>query len=523
MEGVLDMTTMRGWIRRFSANPIFPYVCAVDLIRGPFLIACMDAIRLFDTMSRTVRELPPGASGKFRLYVCGPTVYGPAHIGNFITFLRFDVLYRLLQLAGYDPLYVRNITDVDDKTIRGAIEEGTNLDAFTRIWTDSFHEDCRLLNMLAPDVEPKATEHIAEQIQMVVQLIEKGHAYVGGDGSVYYRVASFEDYGKLSHFDPEALQQQATTSAGAVNLSDEYERDSVADFALWKAHKEADGPVFWESPWGPGRPGWHLECSAMSLKYLGSGFDLHGGGEDLCFPHHENEIAQSEAATGQPFASHWMHSVHLLVEGKKMSKSLGNFFLVSDLIDKGFHPMEIRLAMLGGHYRQQFNFTISGLAASKSGLSKLESGVLALLESAGLTKADWESFVKPDRPADWGVFGNAWQALRNDFNTPAVLGALFNGLKKARSGAAESPETARNSLGGAGALLYVLGIRLFARPDETETEQAAPADVQSLAEQRWEAKQARDFGRADSLRKEIADKGWLVLDRPDGYSLKSNS
>jgi len=185
---------------------------------------------------------------------------------------------------------------------------------------------------------------------MVEQLIEKGHAYAGGDGSVYFRVASFADYGKLSHFDPEALRQQATTSAGAVNLADEYERDSVADFALWKARKEADGAVYWDSPWGPGRPGWHLECSAMSLKYLGCGFDLHGGGEDLCFPHHENEIAQSEGATGEPFAAHWMHSVHLLVEGRKMSKSLGNFFLLADLTAKGFHPMEVRMAMLGGHH-----------------------------------------------------------------------------------------------------------------------------------------------------------------------------
>jgi cysteinyl-tRNA synthetase len=483
----------------------------------------MDAIRLYDTMSREIRELPAGASGKFRLYVCGPTVYGPAHIGNFLTFVRFDVLYRLLQLAGYDPLYVRNITDVDDKTIRRAIEEGSSLDAFTRKWTDRFHEDCGLLNMLTPDVEPKATEHITEQIRMVEQLVASGHAYVGGDGSVYYRVASFEDYGKLSHFDPEALQQQSTTSGGSVNLSDEYERDSVADFALWKSRKEADGDVYWDSPWGPGRPGWHLECSAMSLKYLGSGFDLHGGGEDLCFPHHENEIAQSEAATGQPFAAHWMHSVHLLVEGRKMSKSLGNFFLLSDLTEKGFHPMEIRLAMLGGHYRQQFNFTLNGLDAAKSGLTKLESGVSALLDKAGLGRADWEAFVQPQPPADWGAFTNSWQALRNDLNTPAVLGALFNGLKTARSEAGDSPEQARGALAAAGTLFYALGLRLFARPEETVPERSIPADVQALADERWEAKRARSFERADALRQEIAEKGWLVLDRPDGYSLQPKS
>lgn len=482
----------------------------------------MDPIRLYDTMTRTVRELPPGSSGQFRLYVCGPTVYGPAHIGNFLTFLRFDVLYRLLQVAGYEPFYVRNITDVDDKTIRRASEEGVDLQTFTRRWTERFHADCELLNMLPPDVEPKATEHIPEQIRMVEQLIEKGNAYVGGDGSVYYRVAAFDNYGKLSHFDPEALQQQSTTSAGTANLADEYERDSVADFALWKAHKEADGPVCWESPWGPGRPGWHLECSAMSLKYLGSGFDLHGGGEDLCFPHHENEIAQSEAATGKPFASHWMHSVHLLVEGKKMSKSLGNFFLLSDLLGKGFHPMEIRLAMLGGHYRQQYNFTMSGLEASKSGLSKLEAGVLVLLEAAGLSRDDWPRFVNYQQPSEWGVFSNAWQALRNDMNTPALLGALFNGLKKARA-AADSPVAAGKALEAAGALLYVAGIQLFARAEENKPADTAPPEVQSLAEERWQAKQARDFARADALRADIAAKGWLVVDRPDGYSLQSNS
>lgn len=479
----------------------------------------MDPIQLFDTMSREVRKLPSGKSGQFRFYVCGPTVYGPAHIGNFITFIRFDVLYRLLKVAGYAPYFVRNITDVDDKTIKGAVEAGMDLQAFTGKWKKRFHEDCALMEMLDPDVEPCATDHIQEQIGLVEQLIESGHAYVGGDGSVYYRVKAFKDYGKLSHFDPEALQQQDTTSAGAVNLSDEYERDSVADFALWKARKESDGPVYWDSPWGPGRPGWHLECSAMSLKYLGSGFDLHGGGEDLCFPHHENEIAQSEAATGEPFARHWVHSVHLLVEGKKMSKSLGNFFLLSDLVDKGYHPMEIRLAMLGGHYRQQFNFTLGSIDAARSGLNKLETGVQALLEEAGLDREAWAGFCTGTPPADWGFFANAWAAFRNDLNTPAVLGALFNGLRKARREATGSAG-ARQALEAAGALLYCLGIRLFSRPGEPSDAVEVPAEIEAMAATRWEAKGTRDFARADALRDELAQKGWLVVDQPDGYSLK---
>jgi cysteinyl-tRNA synthetase len=478
----------------------------------------MDAIRLYETLSREVKELPEGKTGRFRLYVCGPTVYGPAHIGNFITFTRFDVLYRLLQLAGYNPLYVRNITDVDDKTIGGAMEAGVSLNEFTAKWTNLFHRDCESLNLLKPEVEPRATEHIQEQIDLIGILIEKGHAYVGGDGSVYYRVTSFDDYGKLSHFDPESLQQQSTNSAGIQNLSDEYERDSIADFALWKSRKDSDGEVYWDSPWGPGRPGWHLECSAMSLKYLGNDFDLHGGGEDLCFPHHENEIAQSEAATGEPFVRHWMHCVHLLVEGKKMSKSLGNFFLLSDLLEKGYHPAEIRLAMLGGHYRQQFNFTVSGLDAARSGLNKLEAGVEELLKAAGLESVDWKAFVQPVLPADWSCFANAWAAFRNDLNTPAVLGALFNGLKQARKIAVDEA-SARTCLDAAGALVYALGLALFSRPVESVEEVEAPEEVIALADQRWEAKKSREFAEADRLRNELMEKGWLVVDGPDGYTL----
>jgi cysteinyl-tRNA synthetase len=490
--------------------------------QGPdFEMPAMEPISLYDTMSRTLRELSPGKEGVFRFYVCGPTVYGPAHIGNFLTFIRFDVLYRLLKLAGYAPFYVRNITDVDDKTIQGALAGGLPLAAFTDRWTRRFHEDCARLNLLEPDMEPRATGHIAEQIALVERLIESGHAYQGGDGSVYFRVAAFKEYGKLSHFDPEALRQQAVNSAGTVNLSDEYERDSVADFALWKARKESDGEIFWESPWGPGRPGWHLECSAMSLKYLGPDFDLHGGGEDLCFPHHENEIAQSEAATCDCFARHWMHSVHLLVEGRKMSKSLGNFFVLEDLLERGFHPAEIRLALLGGHYRQQFNFTLNALEAARSGLDKLEAAMTRLLKAAGLEQGDWAALVRPEQPASWGPFANAWQALKADLNTPAVLGALFSGAKLAAN--TDDPAAARTALAAAGALFFALGVPLFVRPAANEPVLEIPASVTALADARWEAKKARDFARADQLRQQISDKGWLVVDRPNGYALQNKS
>lgn len=478
----------------------------------------MEGVHLYDTLSREVRELKGDPGQPFGMYVCGPTVYGPAHIGNLITFLRFDVLYRLLRVAGYQPWYVRNITDVDDKTIARSREMAEPLESFTQRWTARFHEDCRRLNLLPPDVEPRATGHIPEQIELVSRLIEKGAAYIGGDGSVYYRVAAFPRYGCLSHFDPAQLKSQAVTSAGQANLSDEYDRDTVADFALWKARKESDGPVWWDSPWGPGRPGWHLECSAMSLRYLGNGFALHGGGEDLCFPHHENEIAQSEMATGTTFARHWMHSVHLLVEGRKMSKSLGNFFTVEDLLEKGHHPVEIRLSFLGGHYRQQYNFTLASLEAAGSALGKVEAGVRDLLAVLGKSPADWEAVAEPDGPVVRGRFAGAYQALCQDLNTPASLGAFFTALREARQ-LDQEPGAAQASLRDIATLLFLYGLKLFVRPASEPSVSEVPDSVRELAEQRWTARKTRDFAEADRLRDQLMEQGWTVADGPDGYTL----
>jgi cysteinyl-tRNA synthetase len=482
----------------------------------------MDTVYLHDTRSREMRPLPEPVDGRFGLYVCGPTVYGPAHIGNFLTFIRFDSFYRLLKLAGYHPYYVRNITDVDDKTIKGSMEAGEDLRTFTDRWTERFHEDCAGLNLIEPDVEPRATEHIGEQIELIQSLMDGGQAYAGGDGSIYFRVAAFADYGKLSHFDMSALQGQSSNSAGTANLADEYERDCVSDFALWKSRKPEDGAVFWESPWGEGRPGWHLECSAMSLKYLGNNIHLHGGGEDLCFPHHENEIAQSEAATGQPFVQHWMHCVHLLVEGRKMSKSFGNFTLLDDLKQRGYHPMEIRLALLGGHYRQQFNFTDSGVKAARSGLAKIEQGVQDLLERAGMSRDEWGKIVSdPSLPKEWGILKPAWEAVRRDFNTPALLGSLQKGLRKLRA-AGEGPDATRESLAALSALIYVTGLRLFSR-EEASAEVRIPDHIQALAEARKAAKKARDFSEADRLRDALSAEGWQITDTPQGYELKEST
>jgi cysteinyl-tRNA synthetase len=333
----------------------------------------MTRIKLYNTQSHQIEEIiPENPNGTLGIYCCGPTVYHYAHIGNFRSFLIQDVLRRLLIERGYSLKFVRNLTDVDDKTIRGAQRENISLQNFTEKWTNIFHRNCEELNILHPDVEPKATEHIGEQIEMIETLIRKKHAYVTSDGSVYFRLSSFPNYGKLSGIDVGQLATQNENSAGQMNLADEYDRDSVHDFALWKAHKPEDGDILWESPWGKGRPGWHIECSAMSVKYLGETIDIHGGGIDLCFPHHENEIAQTECVTGKPFVRHWFHSEHLQVEGQKMSKSLGNLFTLGDLKNRGYAPEIVRYALISGHYRQIFNFTLSGLDAAQSALNKLK-------------------------------------------------------------------------------------------------------------------------------------------------------
>lgn len=468
---------------------------------------------IHNTLSRRKEELAP--SGEFfGMYCCGPTVYGPAHIGNFRTFLAQDVLRRVLECSGMKVRHVRNITDVDDKTIRESRKLGISLSEFTKKWTDKFHADCEKLNMLPPSVEPRATEHIAEQLEMVSKLVENGHAYAAGDGSVYFKISSDPDYGKLSGLDRRSLATQSVNSAGEANLADEYERESVSDFALWKGRKEEDGDNFWKSPWGEGRPGWHIECSAMSTKYLGPTFDLHGGGVDLCFPHHENEIAQSECSTGlKPYVKYWFHSAHLMVEGAKMSKSLGNLYTLDDLISKGYSAQQIRYALIAGHYRQQLNFTFKGLDDAKSALSKLAKALVSALEKAGMSKDGFKKLIKPEAKIEGTVFGGAWEALCDDVNVPKALGEIFAALPKLVD--------SKENLEAFGAVLYALGLDpLAGGAAEAEGEEKAPAEIAELARQRWEAKKARNFALADELRGKISALGWTVLDAKDGFSLK---
>ncbi|MBN1404482.1 MAG: cysteine--tRNA ligase [Opitutales bacterium] len=480
-------------------------------------------MRLYDTLTRETVPLFAADGKRLRMYACGPTVYGPAHIGNFRTFSLLDVLRRTTEVAGLNPLYVRNITDVDDKTIKGSAKDGSTLGEFTKKWTEKFHADCASLNLIVPDVEPRATEHIPEQVAIVEKLLANGNAYVGGDGSVYYRVASFCEYGKLSHFHPEELQTQDTNSAGKANAADEYERDQVADFALWKAQKDEDGAVHWPGPRHPetnlpieGRPGWHLECSAMSIKYLGESFDLHAGGEDLCFPHHENEIAQSEAATGKPFSRHWMHCVHLLAEGKKMSKSLGNFYTLADLVAQGYDARAVKYLLISSSYRSQLNFTLANLKGAESALKKLDKGIEALLAKAGLSRADFDSPVFDRASADDALktsFGPALEALFDDMNTAAALGAMWNVLRDEASGN-------KAALAALKTVLYALGIQPIPSKEDDAGADEAPEEVKALAQKRWEAKQAKDWAAADTLRKQVTELGWTILDRKDGWDLK---
>ena len=462
-------------------------------------------MRLFDTLSRQDRELKPVDGSTYRFYCCGPTVYGPAHIGNFRTFVLQDVFRRAIETGGMRSFHVRNITDLDDKTIRDSQAAGKPLAEFTAYWRDRFHVDCEGLNCLPPHVEPGAVDHIPQQIEMIEKLVEKGNAYVSDDGSVYFKISSYPDYGKLSRLDTRELALGKTQQARSN--ADEYEKESLADFVLWKSRRPEDGENFWPSPWGEGRPGWHLECSAMIKEYLGDDFDMHSGGEDLVFPHHENEIAQSRCACGGNFAAHWFHPTHLLVDGGKMSKSLGNLYTLDDLAAKGYTAMEVRYVLIGAHYRKQLNFTLESLAGAHEALSKLGKGARGLAQRAGDGHLLGE--------AGFGPFQSAWDALNDDLNTPGCLGGIFTGLREC-SGL--EGEQAAKALAGLNRVLRALGLKL----PEVEPTAEVPVEIKALADERWAARSAKDWAKSDALRDQLAGLGWLVKDSPEGYEINPN-
>ncbi len=465
-------------------------------------------LNLYDTMTREVRKVFPMDKNSVRFYGCGPTVYGPAHIGNFRTFVMQDVFRRVLETSGQKTLHVRNITDVDDKTIRQSQEQGVKLEDFTKKWTARFQKDCELLNILTPDAEPSAVEHIPEQILLIKRLIEGGKAYRANDGSVYFKVDAFPEYGRLSRL----AEREITTSETDRETSDEYERDTAADFALWKAHRPEDGENFWESPWGQGRPGWHIECSAMSMKYLGESFDLHSGGVDLIFPHHENEIAQSEGVTGKIFARHWFHIAHLMVEGKKMSKSLGNLYTLEELDQKGYLAQEVRYVLLSGSYRQPLNFTFDSMNAARKALTKL---------SDFATKFEFEPEHLENLEIEFGPFYPVQEALLNDLNTPEALGRCFRLIRELSEaferGDYDGNQDALNLIRkGFQATCDAFGLIIAPKPDLAIE---VPAEIQAIAQRRWDAKQSKEWSVADQLRNELLTEGWMVKDGKEGFEL----
>jgi len=461
------------------------------------------ALRFFNSLTRKKEVFEPLTPGQAGMYTCGPTVYNYAHIGNFRTYMFEDLLRRHLKYRGFDVTQVMNLTDVEDKTIRAARETGVPLKELTGKFVAAFFQDLDTLGIERAEHYPAATDHIDEMVALVRTLQEKGHTYEAG-GSIYFRLSSFPAYGKLSHHKLEELQ---TGASGRVD-KDEYDVEDARDFALWKAYTDDDGAVFWETEFGKGRPGWHIECSAMSMKYLGESFDIHTGGEDNLFPHHENEIAQAEGATGKPFVKYWLHSRHLMVEGKKMAKSYGNFYTLRDLLDKGYDPLAIRWVLIATHYRQPTNFTFEALDAAKQALGRIRDFRVRCQEvieaqSTGVALGALCATCENE-------FGDA---LDDDLNISGALAAVFEFIREANKVMDQnelSAEGAREALGLLDRLDAVTG--LFAAP----TEESVPQEVIDLIGERQEARRAKDFARADAIRDRLAAQGWIIEDTKDG-------
>ncbi len=437
------------------------------------------------------------------MYTCGPTVYNHAHIGNFRAYVFEDLLQRHLEARGFDVLRVMNLTDVDDKTIRNSRAAGKPLADFTAIYKEAFFQDIDALRIKRAQHFPAATEpqYIERMIAMIGDLVGKGIAYQADDKSVYFRLSKFPDYGKLAHFNLDELRPSGRVS------SDEYEKESVGDFALWKAWDENDGDVKWDSPWGPGRPGWHIECSAMATALLGPELDIHCGGVDNIFPHHEAEIAQSECCTGKKFVRYWLHCAHLMVEGQKMSKSLGNFYTLRDLLAKGWTGREIRYALLTVNYRLPLNFTISGLEGARAALGRIDEWV-ARLTPLAISAGEFGATFLTQYGAQF------FECLDDDLNISGAMGHLFNLIResnRAMDDNALDPKSAELVLGVWVKISGVLGLELEAR--------SVPADVLAVVDQRQAARATKDWAASDRFRDEIVKLGWNVKDTKDGPKL----
>jgi cysteinyl-tRNA synthetase len=472
----------------------------------------MNEIRVHNTLGGKVEAFVPQKPAEVRMYTCGPTVYDYAHIGNFRTFVFQDILRRFLKLRGFKMKHVMNLTDVDDRIIANAAAAGVSIRDYTEKFAQAFFDDCKTLSIEAPEHWIRATDHIDDMVKLIERLQKKSFTYPG-EGSIYYRIAKFPQYGKLSNIDVTGIQ------AGARVDNDRYEKESARDFALWKAPKS--GEHFWDTPIGKGRPGWHIECSAMAMKYLGETLDIHTGGIDLAFPHHENEIAQSEAATGKPFARYWMHSEHLLVEGEKMSKSLGNFYTLRDLFAKGYKPSALRFALASVPYRKQLNFTFDGLQQAASSVERLRNF------AARLAQGKFPAGNQKGMAARIGEAAEEFDAgLSDDLNTARALAAAFDLLRETNI-AMDKDDFRQGDVPAVQEFLANFN-RIFAVMDDNDDErlralgfgpkESGPADaeIEKLIADRQSARQRRDFAASDRIRKELADRGILIEDSKDG-------
>jgi len=492
------------------------------------------ALQLFNTLSGKIEEFRPLEDNLVRMYACGPTVYDYGHIGNFRTFVAVDVLRRFLKQSGYKVKHVMNITDVEDKIIRNAARDGVTVQEYTKKYTEAFLEDCASLNIERPEMIVKATEHIQEMAHFIAELRDKGFAYAAEDGSYYFRIAKFAEYGKLSKKDFAGM-----TDGARVDV-DEYEKDNARDFALWKAPKP--GEAQWDTEIGPGRPGWHIECSQMSMKYLGETFDIHTGGEDLIFPHHENEIAQSEALTGKPFVKYWVHARFLLVEGEKMAKSAGNFFTVRDLVLLGHKPSSIRFLLMSVPHHKPLNFTFDGLTQAANSVERLRNFKLRL-QTARLAEGSNQAVAELAAKAS----AEMRDGMEDDLNTARALGAVFDLVRDANAaldgGQVKQDGAARivQALEQFDEVFAVLNdddaakVRAIvewaqadgkaekvsaAAAEMAKAASLADAEVEKLVAEHSQARKTKDFARSDAIRNQLAENGIILENTKDGVRWK---
>jgi cysteinyl-tRNA synthetase len=495
-------------------------------------------LRLYNTLTRSSEEFTPLDGNRVRVYACGPTVYRAPHIGNFRAFVFYDVLHRYLEWKGWDVTFVMNLTDVEDKIIDAAAEQSVTIEKITAPQIDAFLNDLRTLGIRPADAQPRATQHMDDMVRLIERLIERGHAYVK-DGSVYYDISSFPEYGRLSRIDLDAVRSGAglASRTNAVD-ADEYDKEDARDFALWKAAKDRDraANAAWPAPWGEGRPGWHIECSAMSMAALGETFDIHTGGEDLIFPHHEDEIAQSEGATGKPFVRTWLHVTHLKVGGEKMSKSKRNDYRITDLLERGISPAAIRYQLLQAHYRNELSFTLEGLRDAETALQRLVDFRARLASSGEETRRTDSSHAEARSARRNGplaqlaadALAQFEAAMDDDLNTPNALAVVFPFVRevnaaldrRAASGEGVSSSDLLAVRSALDRMDAVLGVIELAEARASDVDEEMVRWIEAKLEERRLARVARDFARADAIRAELGERGIIVEDTAQGVRWK---